>query len=97
MVDTIVLAGAASHLQGLVSFMQTLFTQRIEPATLGDDFAFPILCAGSELPPRGGAVFALAAGLAVKEPMDYARAAQAKALRAKRSAEGGVRAAAGAR
>ncbi|NLC56938.1 MAG: type IV pilus assembly protein PilM [Armatimonadetes bacterium] len=92
MVGAILLAGGTALMGGLAEYMQAAFALEVERADFTQGFAYSIAAGAPELVPDTAPLFALALGLAAKEPQDQASAAAAKAqLKAATKARPGKR------
>lgn len=87
MVGSIVLAGGTALMAGMPEYMQAAFGLNVERADFTRGSTGAVSAKSTELVPELAPVYALAAGLALKEPMDKAREparrAIAKAARAR--------------
>ncbi len=84
MVESILLTGGTACMLGLPEYMQAAFNLPVERPDFSKDFDFPITSQEGGLSSEHAALFALALGLAVKEPADRARSQQRSAAKSRR-------------
>lgn len=79
MVGMILLAGGTALMKGLPEYMQAAFSLQVERADFSQGFPYRVTMRDGSLGPEDAPLYALAMGLAVKEPIDRARQAAARA------------------